>query len=1191
MKLRLTIILLLALGFFRLSAQDHYFRHYGTADGLNNSFLYAINQDKEGYLWVGTGEGLYRFNGFEFQHFTDQDSLAENFITTIYRDLSGSLWLGHKSGGITQVSNNRFRIIIEASAFNSAITSITEADSGTIWFSTQNEGLMVLYSDHNAAQISTNLENDPIFVIRHISENIFLVGTQENLYVMEYLKDSGAMSEQLRVSDYPPSKVVDIIKEKEGEYLIASQDEGIFRLSIDIDDLSCDLNEISNNQNGDLDNVQGARKVNMNELWVYTAGNGITKYYRDNESGEYLYSGNINNTNGLISNNVKCLFEDLEGNVWLGMFGEGLLRLVDDNLKFYSYLNIGSNRIFSLSSDSNYIWLAGEKSITRVDPDGGVVRKSYPFPVSLTGVKLNSIYYSHSGLIYLGFEKKGLFTLNPINGRFVQINLSKDDLENSVNKITGKGNTIWIGTQKGVCKLNPLTGSRKWFNTDNGLPHNNIQILYIDSKDRVLIGTICRNIFFIDENDNVVPLEITNSLGLNSVISLTEDNSGSLWVATQGNGVYKFKDERNNWNYTRASGLLSDYCYSLAFDGRNKILVGHRGGFSQIDTEANRLKSYARYEGIKSSSEFYPNAVLVDNQKNIWFGTSEGVVKFLPQLTTKGLTPPVLHIDAVYVNKEKINFDDIISLSPGYYEIEVEYTGINFSNPELVNYQTFLEEYNTKWSGLSNSRMVAYEKVGHGEYTFMVRAFNENDIPTKEPVTFKLRIKKPFYASIWFYLAILIVLVTTIYLYIRRRERHMRTTQEMLIKNLDEKTKEIIVKEEIIKERKKVEKVLIEAKEKAELSDKLKSSFLTNMSHEIRTPMNAIVGLSELLKMPGYSEEERTEFVEMILTNSNSLISLIDDILDISKIESNQLKVNLKSCVVYTLLEDLHKRFSEEIIAREKSHIEFRFSMEMADKDITIETDGIRLKQVLSKLLDNAIKFTDSGSITLGYKKTADNVIFFVEDSGIGLSEDKKEIIFELFREVEDNKLRLYRGTGLGLSLSQNLVKLMGGEIKVESEVDKGSRFYFSLPIQNAVIATEHISIQADNNNENTSWSAMTIFVIEDEISNFMLIREILKPSGASIISAEDGFEAVEKFSTGTKADIIIMDIKLPGIDGYEVTRRIRKIDNEIPIIALTAYAMEGDHEKSIEAGCNDYITKPLDRKRFLNILGKYLNK
>jgi len=1189
MKARFLIVLLLAKVFTQLDGQDNFFRHFGLTEGLGNSFIYSLNQGKDGYLWIGTAEGLDRFDGFEFKHFTSKDSLAENFITIIYKDFSGGLWLGHNSGGITRVKDNQFKKFSDGSAFNSSVTSITEADTGTIWAATQNGGLYVVDASNKIVKVSTPLDNELIFKILHISGNLFLIGTQENLFVLEYQKESRSMSEKVKIGNYPPSKVVDILKTKDREFLIFSRDKGIYRLTFDPSDLSFKLAEVSTDMNGDLDNLQGVSLVTKNELWLYTMGKGIIKYNLDSNTGALSFNGYLNTDNGLISNDVKCLFTDREGNIWVGLYGEGLLRLVDNNIKFLSYSNIiGSDHIYSLSKDSINIWIASDNSISKVDPKGDKLSKSYAFPADLSGDRLNSLFCSQKGLIYLGFEKEGVFSFDPVRARFSKIYLSDDEIENSINHITGKGNILWISTKKGACKLNIITGTKTWFNKTNGLPNNNIQQLYIDSNGRVLVATICNIISYIDPDDKVSTLNLTNSLGPNSVISFAEDSVGTLWVATMGNGVYKFNTD-GNLNYSIASGLLSDYCYCLDFANSNKILVGHKGGFSQIDFRTNWIRNYAFNEGIKSSSDFYQNAVLNDG-KNIWFGTSEGILKFLPDAGLSKKKPPVLHIDAVYINKERVSFDGILTLKPGYYEIEIEYTGIYLSNPEMINYQTILKGYSTNWSDLSSLRKVTYEKVGYGTYTFGLKAFNEDDISNTEQVSFKIRIRKPIYLSFWFYLIIIPVMGLSLFQYIRIREKKMKKIQDRLIRNLDEKTKEIIVKEEIIKERKKAEKELIAAKEKAELSDKLKTSFLTNMSHEIRTPMNAIVGLSELLKEKNFSEEEKAEFVNLILSNSNSLLGLIDDILDISKIESNQFKISISSCMVYPLLEDLFKRFTEELKARDKSHLNFRLSVELKDYNLAIDTDGIRLSQVLSKLLDNAIKFTDSGSIALGCHLVEDRILFFVEDTGIGLSEDKKEIIFELFRKVEDNKLRLYRGTGLGLSLSQNLVKLMGGEIKVESEINKGSRFYFSLPLKETILKTEPASAIADHNIIKPIWTGKNILVVEDDTSNFMLIYNILSSTEANVMRAENGHQALEMLSSGKEPDIIIMDIKLPGIDGYEATRRIREKYKEIPIIANTAYAMAGDREKSIEAGCNDYIAKPTNRYVLLNVINKYIN-
>ncbi len=1048
MKVRLLLILILTHIYAFLAGQDYFFTQYGQSEGLSNSFIYSINQGKDGYLWIGTAQGLYQYDGFEFRHFTEQDSLAENFITTIYKDFSGGLWVGHLKGSITHIDNNRFTKLTDTTLTGSPITSITESDTGTIWFSTQNDGLLLSRPGKPLTRISTPLDKELIFKIRHISGNLFVAGTQENLYLLEYHQDSSYMSEKVRIVDFPTSKVVEIIKIKEGKYFIISKDKGIFSLLIDKTNLECHLTRINPDIKGENDNIQGAALIRMNELWINTAMSGIIRYRTDSESGKLILDGYINSDTGLESNEVKCIFEDREGNIWLGLYGGGLLRMVDDNIKFLSYANItGSDHIYSLSADSSHIWFASDNLIASVIPGSGKIDKVYPFPGHLSDSQINSIYCSGNGLVYLGFEKAGLYSFNPSERKFKKIFLSPDALRNSINHITGNGNTLWISTKKGALKLSIDTGTLKWFSMSNGLPNNNIQDLFIDSTGRVLVGTTCNIILGINTEDSITSLNNTSSFGPNKIMSFAEDNNGSLWIATYGNGVFKFRSD-GNLNYTFSSGLLADYCYSIVFDNKHRILVGHRGGFSQIDTKSGKIRNYIFNEGIRSTSDFYPNAVFTDSKNNIWFGTSEGIVELLSQSGNDNrIKPPILHIDAVYVNKVKINIQEIIKLKPGNYEIRIEYTGINLKDPEGVTYQTMLGGYSSGWSDISTRRTIVYENVRHGQYEFKLKAFGEDDVPVPEPLTFKIQVKKPIYLSVWFYIAIVALAGFSLYQFIRIREKTLRAIQEKLLKNLDEKTKEIIVKEEIIKERNKTEKILIAAKERAELSDRLKSSFLANMSHEIRTPMNAIVGLSELLRDKGYSEEQRTEFMDLIVSNSTSLLGLIDDILDISKIESNQLDIYQKECKVYPLINELYLHYSKELKSSEKAELDFRIAMEARYYDLTIITDEKRLKQVLGKLLDNAIKFTDSGSIVLGAYPEADRIIFFVEDTGIGLSEDEKKIIFDLFRKVEDNKLRLYRGTGLGLALSQNLIRLMGGEISVESEVNKGSRFYFSLPL------------------------------------------------------------------------------------------------------------------------------------------------
>jgi len=706
----------------------------------------------------------------------------------------------------------------------------------------------------------------------------------------------------------------------------------------------------------------------------------------------------------------------------------------------------------------------------------------------------------------------------------------------------------------------------------------------------VLIATLCSDIHYINEKEEVVSLENASMGTFSSVMSISENKDGTIWVGTQGNGVWKILEE-GNVNYTRSSGLLSDFCYSLTTTDEGVLVIGHSGGISQIDPVTNRIRTFSRLEGVKSSAEFYPNAINTDNFGNIWFGTSEGLVRYNSPLSARNNASPKLHINALYIDGEKVDRSaGLILLKSGNYELAVDYIGINFSNPEMVTYQTQLEGYNKNWSALTSSRRVVYDMVGHGNYTFKIKAFNADDVGSEITSAFELRIKKPVYHTIWFYAAILIILSLLVYILMRLRERKLRTEQERLLKNLDEKTKDLIVKEEIIKERKKVEKVLIEAKTKAELSEKLKTSFLQNMSHEIRTPIHAVVGFSDLLKKTVEVDTKQMQYINIINTNAENLLTLIDDILDVSQLETNQLKVKQGTCKVNVMIDDLKSKYLEVLEVGKKTGIEL-ITIVPGDGDMEMLTDPVRLKQILVKLLENAVKYTESGRITFGYKLDKENITFFVEDTGIGLSEDKAEIIFDLFRKVEDDKVKLYGGTGLGLTLAKYLVNLLGGDIDVDSKENVGSRFYFVLPFISSVESSDTPEFSVPSSGEfHGLWKGKRVLVVEDTDSSYMLIEQVLTPTGIAIERAADGEVALHKYFKKGSFDLIIMDMKLPGMDGYKTTMKIREKDKRVPIISYTAYALEGDRAKSIEAGCNAYFSKPASSLSMLNTIYGLIN-
>jgi PAS domain S-box-containing protein len=391
-----------------------------------------------------------------------------------------------------------------------------------------------------------------------------------------------------------------------------------------------------------------------------------------------------------------------------------------------------------------------------------------------------------------------------------------------------------------------------------------------------------------------------------------------------------------------------------------------------------------------------------------------------------------------------------------------------------------------------------------------------------------------------------------------------------------------------ITKRKQSEEELIKAKEKAEESERLKSAFLANMSHEIRTPMNGILGFAELLKEPSLTLEEQQDFIQTIQISGARMLNTINSIVDISKIESGLMKVDIKATNINEKMEFTYKFFKPEV---EIKGLQFLFKSSLPSKEAIIKTDNEKVYGILTNLVKNAIKFTYEGSIEFGYEKKGKYLEFFVKDTGTGIPQNQQQIIFERFRQGSDSLTRKYEGSGLGLSIAKSYVEMLEGKIWVESEEGKGSTFYFTIPynavleekieIVNAV-SIEHKEVQTKN---------LKILIAEDdEISHSLLMRTIQKISKITL-NAITGIEAVEACRNNPDLDLVLMDIRMPVMNGLEATRKIRQFNKDVIIIAQTSYAFSDDNKKAIEAGCNDYISKPVNMILLHDLIKKHINK
>ena len=409
-----------------------------------------------------------------------------------------------------------------------------------------------------------------------------------------------------------------------------------------------------------------------------------------------------------------------------------------------------------------------------------------------------------------------------------------------------------------------------------------------------------------------------------------------------------------------------------------------------------------------------------------------------------------------------------------------------------------------------------------------------------------------------------------------QNEEKEKRAAELAIAN-----KELVFQNE---EKEKRAAELIIAKENAEESDKLKTAFLQNMSHEIRTPLNGIIGFSALLNFDDISKEEIKEYTALINQSGKRLIEIVNNVLDISKIQTGQIKIEQKAIVVISMFSDLFTFFSPIAIIKK---ISLKYHNEK-DEQRSIFTDEAKLHQILVNLINNALKFTKSGQVDYGYEVKGDFLQFFVKDTGIGIEEELYEKIFERFIQAEQSMTKNYEGAGLGLAISKGLIELLGGKIWVKSEIGKGSTFFFTLPYSHIILPSEKAARYVEKLNKHAHGK---ILIAEDDWIGFQYLNKIFAKSDITIVHAENGEQAVEIIKHTDDIDLVLMDIKMPVMDGIQATKLIKQIKPNLPIFAQTAYAFNEEKNNILAVGCDEYMTKPLNQEKLNKLIIKYLTK
>lgn len=966
-----------------------------------------------------------------------------------------------------------------------------------------------------------------------------------------------------------------------------------------------------------------------------------------NKKGEILRK--IITESGIQTNNIHFAYIDMQDNLWFAL-NKGISKCeIANPISFWNQSNGLEGMVQNIIRFNDTIYIATHQGVYYINKnkpkriDNSQNQSWYFLNYKIPNSNKHKLLVSTKGGIYEIANKK-LHKISSANVGFYMIQSSIDS------------STIYIGFSEDIGVLKYHNNKFNFIGKipNSGI---SVRSIKEEHNGILWASTFRHEVMKITLSDNILKPKEINYYGIEQGLPslknvLIHDFNKGLIFSTE-NGLYKYNSSSDR--FIKDSLFIDIFdgpqkdIFTFHEDQYNNIWISqlfNKNGSIGIANK-NLDNSYTWTTSVLNRiPEMMVLSFYIDDKKNVWTGGSEGLFKYETKTTFNQKSILKTYIRQIKINNDSVIFGgnfyiDTLGLrlisSKQNINTELDYknnsVSFNYASPDFYNeteiiFQYYLLGYDKEWSDWSEKSNKEYTNLPEGDYEFKVRAKNiYNEI--SDIASYKFTINPPWYRSIVAYIMYVLAFAFTFWLSIKIYTKRLNFEKERLEYLVKEKTKDLheintlleeqqadleIKQEEISAQAQNLIEVNVEleehkenleqlvqertaalkiAKEKAEQSDKLKSAFLANMSHEIRTPMNAIIGFSHLLNDPEIANANKEEIISHITHNSDTLMHLIDDIIDISKIEAGQLEITEKPCKINKILNELLTTYLEKKKHLKKDTIEIKLIPANTEKEFSVISDPMRIQQIIINLMDNALKFTNKGFIEFGYNVEEEienpNIVFFVKDTGIGLSENDQEKIFNRFTKLEDDRRKLYRGAGLGLAICKNIAELLGGEIWVSSKQNVGSQFYFKIPLRK-VIKNELVVNQTKNDPETNelNWTGKKILIAEDEESNYKFLEMLLKQTNATLYRAKDGKQAIHIFSE-KKVDIILMDIKMPIMDGLEAVKEIRKLNEEIPIIAQTAYAMEDDEIKSIEVGCNNYISKPIRKQKLLDIMKRYL--
>ncbi|MBN1117246.1 MAG: response regulator [Bacteroidales bacterium] len=1246
------------------------FGYLSVEDGLSNATKSCFLQDRKGFLWIGTPDGLNKYDGqnitvYRYKH-TDPKSIGLNEILQLYEDKDGFIWIINDADkGISKYNpeTESFTTFVHDPENPNSISSntfyhIMQDKDSTLWFCTDSTiDFLEKNPVHNDQKLFKHIYVSNVKGrLAWIHENRFgdiLVFTQK---VHKINKEDCSLT---TISDSilpltAPYNITSLIEDEDGNILFGSGVAGNIKLNYQKESGRY-IQDLNNNLNVSPQERNYVIKDNDNKIWIATGSKGLFLFDPEKKQS-YNYTHNKLKENSLSENTLYSLYIDRSNILWIGTYSSGLCKYNLFKKQFYQYtkdpsneISLSGNVISAISSttpDELWVGLNREGGVNRIISENGIAKQIIKYkhnPANSNSLRNNSTFclvQRKNGEVWLG-SSQGYITViypeKPGSGekpKFKNYQLSPW----TFTILEDSNGTIWGGTwDSGLWRYHEETDSFKFFDHDpsnnSSIVDNIIWALYEDNKGNIWIGGRGKGlgILHASEKNKMNPKFInyksndkdTTSLSSNSINCFYQDSEGNMWIGTHYglNKVDRRILKANNiqnlifQSFHTYNGLPNEGIIGIVEDNHQNLWLSTSNSICRFNPSNNKLENYTTDHGLVNN-QFRHNAFFRDEKGKIYFGGEGGIDAFYPDSIKNNPYIPEVVITSIKIfNKtvhvgEKINDEIILTksitetpeirLSYKNKVITFEFAALHYANPEKNQFAYTMENFDDDWNFVGNKTDATYTNMDAGEYIFRVKASNNDGIWNEEGTSIKIIITPPFWKTWWFIVTSilgLITLIVSIYFYrihsITLQKIALEETVKSRTLEIQEKTEEIITQkeeiekhrnnlEELVKERtQRLEEALIKAKE----SDELKSAFLANMSHEIRTPMNAIAGFSDLLNEVDLTPKERTEYVEIIQSNTSGLIKIIDEIIDLSIIESNQLKLTNELFDLNILIDHIYSYYS---LSNKKSNLRIIKNNQLEKLNLKLNSDSLRIRQIINNLMDNAFKFTLEGHIELGTYIKNQILYIYVADTGIGIPSTKMDLIFQQFTKVEDSELEWTKGLGLGLAISQKIADAMSAKIDVKSEKGKGSTFSFGIPMEK-VTTHDNTEIAVPLTPLLNNWTGKTILIAEDVDANFIYLEKALQKTGINVIRAKTGIEVLDLVLDNQTFDLILMDIKMPLMDGYEAAKKIKALNPKQIIVAQTAYSRPNEKRRFYDENFNEYLSKPISRADLIMILEKFL--